>query len=272
VYILYIVSCVLYDVVYCILVWTCRFKSTELRETEVLQAGLSTDWIRLFVEVIRRLAGPGLGGRVDSNRQSFVRLKLRKPVYPLTASGLCENCLRRRSMHPSLSCKVDRVMHVFWHLVVYFSSFGVDFLWPEAPLGSFWFLRAPRPIQDLILALFFPRSAKATKMVPKVFPKGSKGDSKCRFFKFAKHWFFAIVSWKSEFLVSGKKSRGRPKQCRNPGKWLRKGFDRVGSLLGRRGPRRLLRLRRGLAGAAGRSAGAGQGRWRSWPDLEVPRR
>ena len=71
-----------------ILVWTCRFKSTDPRETEVLQAGLSTDRIWSFVEVICRLAGPGLGGRVDLNRQSFVRLKSRKPVYPPIGSGL----------------------------------------------------------------------------------------------------------------------------------------------------------------------------------------
>ena len=43
----------------CVLVWACRFKSTELCETEVLQAGLSTDRILSFVKIICRLAGPG---------------------------------------------------------------------------------------------------------------------------------------------------------------------------------------------------------------------
>ena len=136
--------------------WTCRFKSTELRETEVLQAGLSTDRIWSFVEVICRLAGPGLGGRVDLKRQSFVRLKSRKPVYPPIGSGLCEIRSRRRSMRPSLSCKVDCWMHVFSDVLVYFSSFWGPFC---RAWGAFGVLLAPRGAQGdsgpPFFALFF---------------------------------------------------------------------------------------------------------------------
>ena len=119
--------------------WTCRFKSTELRETEVLQAGLSTDRIVSFVKVICRLAGPGLGGRVDWNRQSFVRLKSRKTD----------------STRPSLSCRVDWGMCVFVTFLCISHACGVDFVGPGAPLASFWVLGAPKPIRDLIFSFFF---------------------------------------------------------------------------------------------------------------------
>ena len=128
-----------------ILVWTCRFKSTELRETEVLQAGLSTDRIWSFVEVICRLAGPGLGGRVDLNRQSFVDQTtfVRGNILKTLMFG-GEIHSRRRSMRPSLSCKVDCWMHVCSHVLVFFSNFWGPFC---RAWGAFGVLLAPRGAQ-----------------------------------------------------------------------------------------------------------------------------
>ena len=180
-----------------VLVWTCRFKSTELRETEVLQAGLSTNRIWSFVEVICRLAGPGLGGRVDLNRQSFVdqtTFVRGNILKTLIFGGAIRS--RRRSMRPSLSCKVDCWMRVFSHVLVDFSSLWGQFC---RAWGASGVLLAPRGAQadsgPHFVALFAtfgqllvdhfasprgakwtPRSAKATKMVPKVFPKGAKSN------------------------------------------------------------------------------------------------
>ena len=112
----------------------------------------------------------------------------------------CEIRSRRRSMRPSLSCKVDCWMHVFSHVLVVFSSFWGPFCRAWGAFGVLW---APRGAQadsgPHFVALFStfgqlldrfasprgakwtPRNAKAIKMVPKVLPKGPKSDPKSRF-------------------------------------------------------------------------------------------
>ena len=168
----HIVMCHIY--IY-ILVWTCRFKSTELRETEVLQAGLSTDRIWSFVEVICRLAGPGLGGRVDLNRQSFVDQTtfVRGNILKTLMFG-GEIHSRRRSMRPSLSCKVDCWMHVFSHVLVDFSSLWGQFC---RAWGASGVLLAPRGAQADSGPHFFALLSTFGRLCQ---PKGRQMDPKER--------------------------------------------------------------------------------------------
>ena len=118
-----------------------------------------------------------------------------------------------------------------------FQAFRVHFGGPGAPLASFWPLGAPRPIQDLILSLFFrlldnfwtalpaqgapngPQEAqRRTKWCPKCSLRGPKVIPKVDFVEIRETLIFEDSIMKIIGFSCPGKSLGRPKRCRKPGK------------------------------------------------------
>ena len=123
---------------------------------------------------------------------------------------------------------------MFWCI---FRAFGVHFVGPGAPLASFWPLGAPRPIQDLILSLFFrlldnfwpalaaqgaPNGPQGAQRRPKWCPKcslrGPKVTPKVDFVEIRETLIFDDSIMKIIGFWCPGRSLGRPKRCRKPGK------------------------------------------------------